>query len=250
MTSRRRVSPTRLAALVALAAWASVFWFLLLTHRSSLYLSNRVSWTIPFGAVLLSLAAIAQLASLTSERAEPLRIRSALVLSAIVLPAAAIMVLPPTTLGAFAASRRSALDSSVAKQVVEKIAAQKPSSTFHVEITLAFIGAALRSPEAYASVQKLVEREGSAVEFVGIVTRPKGTAPNEFVLARFVISCCIADAVSVQVPVKGVPLGQLKPDDWVEVRGDVVFEGESLYVKASAVRRVPRPSSPYLWATS
>src|SRR2546426_1533780 len=55
-TSARAWSPGRVAGGLVLAAWAALFWFLLLTGRDALYLSTRTSWVVPVGAVLLPAA--------------------------------------------------------------------------------------------------------------------------------------------------------------------------------------------------
>ena len=44
----------RLGTGPVLGAWAALFWFLLETGRTSLYLSTRTAWLVPMGAVLLT----------------------------------------------------------------------------------------------------------------------------------------------------------------------------------------------------
>jgi uncharacterized repeat protein (TIGR03943 family) len=238
---------------VALGAWAALFWMLILTHRSALYLSPRVAWTIPFGAVMLTAVTLGQLAAVRTQHPEPLRARPALVVGLIVLPAVVIAVLPPITLGSFAASRRSALDADVARQIADKVNTQPSagSTPFHIDISLAWVGAALRSDEGFTALSTMVQRQGPDVDFTGVVTLPEGTTPPDgFVLARFVVSCCLADAVSVQVPVFGQPASGFVADEWVDVHGDLVFEGSAISIRAASVESVPTPAQPYLWASA
>ena len=54
-------SPSRVATGAVLGAWASLFWFLLVTDRWSLYLSTRTFWVVPTGAILLTIAAVGRL---------------------------------------------------------------------------------------------------------------------------------------------------------------------------------------------
>jgi hypothetical protein len=64
--------PARLAGGLVLAAWATMFWWLLATGRVNLYLSTNTSWVVPVGAVLLTAAAIGRLASARGSESEPI----------------------------------------------------------------------------------------------------------------------------------------------------------------------------------
>jgi uncharacterized membrane protein YcgQ (UPF0703/DUF1980 family) len=66
------------------------------------------------------------------------------------------------------------------------------------------------------------------------------------VLTRFLISCCVADALSVQVRVTGAPPGEFEKDEWVRVTGGLYPLGREVVVQASDIEEVPRPKHPYL----
>jgi putative membrane protein len=229
----RRWSPVRLSTGVVLGAWAALFWFLLITGRSALYLSSRTAWVVPMGAVALTVAAVGRTATARAARAEPLPRRTAWGLGLILLPVVLVLVLPPAALGSYAASRRSAVGAGVV-----------PAADLSTgEITLVNVAAATWSPEA---MRQLVSRAGAPVSFEGFVTRREGTPADEFVLTRFMVSCCVADALSVQVRVVGAPPGPFEQDQWVRVTGHLYpIEGEFL-VDASTVEAIPRPAEPYL----
>ena len=75
MSERRdglRLSAPRVAAGLALGAWAALFWFLMAAGRTSLYLSSRTAWLVPLGAVLASAGALGRLASARVRDPEPL----------------------------------------------------------------------------------------------------------------------------------------------------------------------------------
>jgi uncharacterized repeat protein (TIGR03943 family) len=94
--------------------------------------------------------------------------------------------------------------------------------------------------------------EGVRVRLVGLVT-PDATAPSGYLLTRFVVGCCAADAAPVQVAVvdDAVPRS---PDAWLEVtgtfrprpagEGDVFVESVPFLV-ADGVRSVGQPAEPY-----
>ena len=228
-------SPARLGAGLALAAWAAVFWFLIATGRSSLYLSSRTSWVVPMGTVLLSIGAVGRLASARAKDPEPLSRAKALGLVVIVIPVVVVLALPPTSLGSYAASRRSSFVSAGYVSSAEDIATG--------ELSLADVAGAVRSREGSRA---LVERAGSDVSFIGFVTRDAGAPADEFILTRFLVSCCVADALTVQVRVVGAPPGQFKEDDWVRVTGTMYPLGREVLVDASDVTGTERPARPYL----
>ena len=48
----RHWSAAKVASAATMAAWAALFWWLLLSGRSFLYLSDRTDWVVPMGAVI------------------------------------------------------------------------------------------------------------------------------------------------------------------------------------------------------
>jgi uncharacterized membrane protein YcgQ (UPF0703/DUF1980 family) len=60
------------------------------------------------------------------------------------------------------------------------------------------------------------------------------------------VSCCVADALSVQVRVVGAPPGRFAPDQWVRVTGTFYPVGRETVVDASSIEAIPRPEDPYL----
>src|SRR3954467_4786102 len=180
--SGRGVSPIRLASAIVLFAWAVLFWFVLLTGRTQLYLSNRTSWVVPIGAVLLTAAAIGRLFSLRAEEPEPLHIREAWILGVMVLPVVALLVLPPATLSSFAATKRPFVTAGVSASSTD---------IANGALTLVDVAAAQTSREG---AKALAARAGDEATFVGFVTPIPGNPAGEFLLTRYYITCCIADA--------------------------------------------------------
>jgi uncharacterized repeat protein (TIGR03943 family) len=230
----RSWSPQRLATGIVLVAWAALFWFVILTGRTALYLSSRTAWVAPIGAILLTVAAAGRLLSSRVRRPVPLGREAAWRLAFLAVPVLALLVLPPTTLGSYAASRRTLAGASFGASAADVATG---------EVTLADVAAAMWSPEA---AEGLSQRAGSRVVFVGIVVRREGTPANEFLLTRFIVTCCVADALSVQVRVVGAPPGRFEEDQWVRVAGTIYPLGREVIVQASEISRVPRPARPYL----
>ncbi|GIO84368.1 phosphate ABC transporter substrate-binding protein [Paenibacillus faecis] len=97
---------------------------------------------------------------------------------------------------------------------------------------------------------------GKKIKLSGFVYQKKD-APNrsEFVLSRFLVQCCTADAYPFGVPVSSVaPLPSLRNDIWVEVEGTLQtgeHDGkEIITISAERVSEIPRPDSPYIFLNS
>jgi putative membrane protein len=231
----RHWSAAKLASAAAMAAWCALFWWLLASGRTFLYLSDRTDWVVPMGAIILTIAVAGRSWSARGPQPEPLRRSDAWRLGAIVMPVVLTVALPPTSLGSYAASRRSSFVSSGYTSSAADIESG--------ELSLVDVAGALRSREA---MRALVKRAGSEVSFVGFIARDPGMPADEFMLSRFLVSCCVADALSVQVRIVGAPPGQLAEDDWVRVTGAMYPLGREVIVDASEVEPVGRPKRPYL----
>ena len=77
--------------------------------------------------------------------------------------------------------------------------------------------------------------------------RYSDTPPDEILLTRYIITCCVADATIAQVRVVDVPAGTFQQDQWVTVTGLIYPLGREIIVDAKDVAGIPRPSRPYLY---
>jgi uncharacterized repeat protein (TIGR03943 family) len=228
-------SPMRLLTSAVLVGWAALFWYLMLGGRTALYLSARTAWIVPVGAIVMTVAALGRLSTSRASRPEPLGLRDVMRTAVVALPIVAVLALPPTSLGTYAASRRS--------NFVSGGIAADPSDIATGSLDLADVAGALRSQDG---ARALADRAGTDVSFVGFVAHERGMPADQFRLTRFLISCCVADALSVQVRVAGVPPGRFKEDQWVKVTGKLYPLGDEVVVDAERIERVSRPKRPYL----
>jgi uncharacterized repeat protein (TIGR03943 family) len=156
-----------------------------------------------------------------------------------VLPVVVVLALPPATLGSFSASTKAPFSSAGFASIYGQITATSP-------ITLLSVAAAQTSTDG---AKALAKRAGGPVDFVGFVTRYADTPADEFLLTRYVITCCVADATIVQVRVVNVVPGRFQTNDWVEAKGLIYPIGRQVIVNATSadsIVEVPRPSHPYL----
>lgn len=235
-TPVRRWSPARVATGAMLAAWAGLFWFLILSGRELLYVSTRTRWVVPTGAVILTAAALGRLASARSTKPEPLGRREAWILGLMVIPVVTVLLLPPSSLGAYAASRRSSFLSAGVSTSAADLSGGRP-------LTLIDLASSVVTELDAAALAK---RAGEDVSFIGIVTRESSTAADEFYLTRFVVTCCVADATVARVLVVDAPPGKFEEGQWVQVDGTFYPLGTDAVVAATDIREVSQPHNPYL----
>jgi putative membrane protein len=182
----------------------------------------------------MSVAAIGRLITARATYSDPLKPAELGGLAVLLIPVVVIAASPTASLGSFAVDRRASFASAF-------VSSSDDLSTG--KLTLADVAGATRVPEL---MNALVARAGSKVSFVGFVDRAEGMAADEFMLTRFMISCCVADALTVQVRVTGAPPGVFEPDEWVRVTGDLYPVEREVLVDATSVEAVPRPEDPYL----
>jgi len=228
-------SPARVGGAIVLGAWATLFWFLLLTGRDAFYLSTRTMWVVPVAAVLLTAATIGRLVTAKTRIPEPLERKELAIMAAMIVPVLLVMVLPQATLGSFSAGKRAGFAGSGISASASDIGSG--------ELTLVDVAAAQTTPDGEKALAK---RAGDAVDFVGFVTRYGDTPADEFFLTRYVVTCCVADATVAQVRVVNVTPGAFDDNQWVEVKGTIYPLGREVIVNAAGVTGVPRPAKPYL----
>ena len=92
---------------------------------------------------------------------------------------------------------------------------------------------------------------GQKVNLNGFVIHPPEMSPDYLSIARFVITCCAADAYPVGLPVKltGGDRSQYPVDKWLQVEGEMITETLSgkrqLVIQASRLKEISEPANPY-----
>lgn len=100
----------------------------------------------------------------------------------------------------------------------------------------------------YEATENFIGRE---VNLKGFVYRPTGLTDHQFMVARFEISCCAADAVPSGLIVEWPDSSLYKNDTWVEVRGKIQqenYEGIDVpLLKAATVSPIEPLPNPYVY---
>ena len=90
-----------------------------------------------------------------------------------------------------------------------------------------------------------------AAHIIGFVYRDDRFTPDTFMVSRFIVSCCVADAAPVGLIVQWPDTPTLAGDQWVEVTGHFQpgsFDGFTLPVLvAEEIKLTEPPAQPYLY---
>jgi putative membrane protein len=229
-----RWSRLRLVTAAALGLWATMFWVLFATGRTYLYLSTRTSWLVPTGAVIFTAGAIGRLVTARSDRDEPVDRHNAWGLGLMALPVVLVLALPPATLGAYTVQKRATFAGSAIGATARDVTGP---------LDFVDIGAAQSFPTA---MDELRARAGEPITLEGFVTTDASAPPDEILLTRYIVTCCVADATIAQVRIVGLPPGDYQDDEWLQVTGNVYPVGKEVLVAANGVSQIPVPQQPYL----
>jgi uncharacterized repeat protein (TIGR03943 family) len=88
------------------------------------------------------------------------------------------------------------------------------------------------------------------VNLTGFVIHPPNWSENYMMVARFVLTCCAADAYPVGLPVKLTgDRAEFSADSWISVQGTMATETldgqRRLVIQPNEVVSVPEPKNPY-----
>ena len=92
---------------------------------------------------------------------------------------------------------------------------------------------------------------GQEANVLGFVYRDPRFTDNQFMVARFTITCCVEDALAIGIVVVDDNASQLTPDTWVQVKGKFTageLDGKAIPVLvADEITPVLEPDQPYLF---
>ncbi len=90
---------------------------------------------------------------------------------------------------------------------------------------------------------------GQAVNVTGFVFHDPALPDRRFLVGRFTITCCVADAAALGMTVDWAGAGELRENSWVRVRGEIALDEDTRepYIRATHVETIPEPDNPYLY---
>jgi uncharacterized repeat protein (TIGR03943 family) len=159
-----------------------------------------------------------------------------------ILPVALGTLVPPVPLGADALTNRTAAmtNLSVAETLTTTRLVSAPPERDLLDWLQAF--SSDTDPNTFV---------GQEVTLVGFVHQDERLNGDYFLLSRFVIVCCVADAIPVGMIVHWPDAAALDADKWVEVHGTFEvgeFDGQTTpFLVAERVTPTEMPYQPYLY---
>lgn len=186
------------------------------------FIQQRMRWPLLAATiVLLMLGLYEGVQGAREESANPdsmRQLRAPKVGWMMVLPLVVLVSVAPTGLGAAAADR---VDNFTPVENDDDLFEDLDTSNGPVELrVLDFVNRALWDEQNSLN--------GTTVRLEGLVVNDEA-APDGFLLTRFLVSCCAADGVPIQVAVRGVDQ-QIADDNWV-VADVVLREPEIPYIE-------------------
>lgn len=104
---------------------------------------------------------------------------------------------------------------------------------------------------AFNKSEDITSFNGKQADVIGFVYREATFGDNQFMIARFTVSCCVADASAIGVPVVWDKASDYTQDTWVEIKGTFQvgeFRGDTVPIlNATSITQVEQPAHPYLY---
>ena len=92
---------------------------------------------------------------------------------------------------------------------------------------------------------------GQEAHIIGFVYRDERFTEDTFMIGRFVLSCCVADAAPVGLVVQTAVAPQFPTDQWVDIAGHFIigtFDGITMPILvADTIEETETPAQPYLY---
>jgi putative membrane protein len=157
------------------------------------------------------------------------------------------LVVPPQALGTAAIDVRGFGASGAGMRTVQSVAGGEvalgiPDSSQWT--MLDWVNALLYQPDN-------PRLQGQPIELIGFVWQRTDMDEDQFVLSRFVVSCCTADSLAIGLPVVWEGSGELSNDSWVRVSGTVglaeIMGRQEAVILADQVTPTQQPAEPYLF---
>ncbi|WHY88743.1 TIGR03943 family protein [Neobacillus novalis] len=98
--------------------------------------------------------------------------------------------------------------------------------------------------------EKLPKMIGKTITIKGFIYREKNLFQDQIIIARYGITCCVADASVYGIMAKGI-VASLPNDKWIQVTGTIeqtIFDGSSIpIINIQDYKIIPVPKQPYVY---
>lgn len=236
----RAVTIAKAALLFGLAAY---FAYTIVSGSLTNYINARFAWLSYVAAILFAIGGAAALLALrggprTSAFGHSRTSLSMLLMLATPLVLGTLIPSRPLGVDAINGSIRVGAASYSAAEIA--LVSKSPLDRDILDWSRAF--ASEPSPSAF---------NGQQAKVLGFVYTEPDYPPNTFMVARFTVSCCVADASALGLPAYDASAGVLEDGTWVEVAGEFQagdFLGQQTPVlHVAQITPIEAPAHPYLY---
>lgn len=161
----------------------------------------------------------------------------------VALPIVLGVLITPRPLGAAALANRevSVGEPRSALPALVRAASEKPSTALNV----------LEWQQVLAATSDPATLPETAANVTGFVFRDERFGADQFFVARFTVSCCVADAAVAGLVVQSADAADWSTDQWVQVQGHIApstFNGiPTAVLIAEQIAATEIPAQPYLY---
>jgi putative membrane protein len=214
---------------------------LILTNRLSNYINLQFGWlTLMSAGLLLALGgwSLWQMCRSTAQGTAhlPIQLSSVLILAIPLILGVAVPSQPLTASAITGGVSLSALGGSTVQSYVKP-----PLERNILEWLREFSNAP--NPAAF---------DGMEVDVVGFIYREPTMKADQFMVARFTMSCCVADAFAIGMPITSENAANLADGTWIHVRGTLksgTFNGSAVpVIVPTSIEPIDTPDQPYLYS--
>ncbi len=218
--------------------WLSFLFIIEATGKLQVYINKKFFPFTVLGSLILLVLFIVKLKKIRKEHSENIDLISLLSFLLFLFPVLLATIVRPGNLPALAAGKRGISQEFTGADVMtilkEQLEMEGNYKKMNIKQLLAF------------SKNKPTEIDGKEVSVEGFVFK-QNNGKEGFMLVRFLITCCAADATPLGVQVTYQNAEQLKQDEWVKVYGKCLMKENKIVILAEEVRKTQAPSNVYLY---
>lgn len=226
----------RLENAAVLIAWAGLIGWLTANGAYVNFLRPGLWILLLWTFLILGLFSWAMLRQISLRNKEHLEFSSYVKLGTLILPLFFILMAQEQSLGSYALLKKGGIAS-------------------FSDMQSAASGSAPLPHDGKASILQIVENleewKGEHIITEGMVYHDDNVPFQHFVLYRFLMLCCAADAMPLGLFVETANAEALEQDTWVRVQGRLSIQTiggmDSAHIKAKHISRVDAPSDRYLY---
>lgn len=232
---------------------------LLMTGDIGLFINPRFKWLIGISIGILVTLTLIQIWHAKERELHRVGFTGYLFMS---LPLLAFLLFPPAPLDASMVGKKGVNlgnPNQPSQQSTEKIEfiTEDPNEPYQLlKKQLLSSSTIVFTEESYGRVLNAInispaDYKGKKVKVYGFVYRDQTLKKDEFVIGRYALTCCTADAAVYGFSIKEAPISKFKNNQWHEITGTLdteKYEGYEIpVIKYASSQKIKTPKEAYIY---